>query len=214
MRVLDLGRLDYSKALQLQYDLVARRKVGEVADTLVLVEHDDVVTLGRKTPPESVKSLPLPVFQVDRGGEATYHGPGQLVGYPIFSLPDHDVRAFVRLLEGVLIASAGRFLVAAARREGHPGVWVGDRKLASIGLAVSDWVTYHGFALNVSTDLARFELIRPCGLDPKTMTSMAQVLGREVDFDSVKAAVAEEFLDAVGRRPSPMEPVREPTSIK
>lgn len=212
----DLGRMEYSRAWAIQKSLVEARISGAVPDTLLLVEHDDVVTLGRKTSPENMKELPIPVFAVERGGDATYHGPGQLVGYPIFMLPDHDVRRFVRLLEGVLIRSVAGFGIEAEAVEGHPGVWVEGRKLASIGVAMREWVTFHGFALNVTTDLSRFELISPCGLDPKTMTSMARVLGRAVSFGSVKAQVVEEFSAALGETltASELPAALSPTNIK
>ena len=196
--LLDLGRLEYGKALDVQKDLVERRARDEVPDTLILVEHEHVITLGRKTSVGNLGPQTIPVFQVERGGDATYHGPGQLVGYPILKLADHDVRKHVHLIEGSLIAAALRSGVSGETKEGHPGVWVQGRKLASIGVAVTNWVTYHGFALNVNTELSYFQLIRPCGLDPLTMTSMERLLGRRLDFDSVKRDVVEEYSRAVG----------------
>ncbi|MDA4124388.1 MAG: lipoyl(octanoyl) transferase LipB [Thaumarchaeota archaeon] len=196
--LLDLGRMEYGSALDLQRRLAAMRASGDIPDVLMLVEHDHVITLGRKTTPENFKPQAVPVFRVERGGDATYHGPGQLVGYPIMRLEDHDVRRHVRTLEGALIKAVGRFGVEGERLEGHPGVWVGGRKLASIGVAVTNWVTYHGFALNVNTDMSYFELIRPCGLDPTTMTSMEKVIGKRADYAAVKEAVASEFSSASG----------------
>ncbi len=196
--LLDLGRMEYGAALALQRRLAAMRASGDVPDVLMLVEHDHVITLGRKTTPENFKLQEVPVFRVERGGDATYHGPGQLVGYPIMTLEDHDVRRHVRTLEEALIKAARRFGVEGGRLEGHPGVWVGGKKLASIGVAVTAWVTYHGFALNVNTDMAYFELIRPCGLDPDTMTSMEKILSRKVAFEAVKEAVTSEFSSASG----------------
>lgn len=210
--LLDLGRAEYGYALEVQRELVAQRARGDIPDTLVLVEHDPVITLGRKTTPANFRPQDLPVYQVERGGDATFHGPGQLVGYPIMLLADHDVRKLVRNIEASLISSAARFGVEAQTKEGHPGVWVGEKKLASIGVAVSSWVSYHGFALNVNTDMSYFNLIRPCGLDPDTMTSMEKVLGRRAPFEEVKAAVAREFSATTGvplvhhrliRRPEP-----------
>jgi lipoate-protein ligase B len=203
--LLDLGVVEYGKALEMQRRLAERRARGEIPDVLMLLEHDNVITLGRKTSPENFKPQLVPVFQVERGGDATYHGPGQLVGYPIVQLGDHDVRKHVRTIENSLIAAVARWKVNAGRVEGHPGVWVGGRKLASIGVAVKDWVTYHGFALNVNTDMSYFELIRPCGLDPATMTSMQGVLGRAVEFKGVKKAVLEEYSAATGREFVPAE---------
>jgi lipoate-protein ligase B len=193
-KVLDVGRMPYPEAWELQKRLVEERSRGSIEDTLILVEHDHVITLGKKTTPENFKPQDIPVFQVERGGDATYHGPGQLVGYPIVRLPSPNVHAFVRGLEDVLIEATRAFGIESVRIEGHTGVWVGGKKLASIGVAVSNWVTYHGFALNVNTDLAYFQLIKPCGLDPDKMTSMQKVLGRDVEFAQVKREVVSHFL--------------------
>ncbi len=196
--LVDLGRMEYGEALALQKELAGKRARGEIPDTLVLVEHDHVITLGRKTTPANFKPQDIPVFQVERGGDATYHGPGQLVGYPIIHLADHDVRRHVRNMEEAIIRTARAFGVDGARIEGHPGIWVRGRKLASIGVAVTDWVTYHGFALNVNTDLSYFELIRPCGLDPTTMTSMQKITGKGIPFDDTKSRFAKEFSSVTG----------------
>jgi lipoate-protein ligase B len=196
--LLDLGRMEYGEALQLQRELAAKRARSEIPDTLIMVEHDHVITLGRKTTPANFRPQNVPVFQVERGGDATYHGPGQLVGYPIILLQDHDVRRHVRNLEEAIARTLGWYGINGERLEGHPGVWVGGRKVASIGVAVTDWVTYHGFALNVNTDLAYFELIRPCGLDPSTMTSMQKVAGKAFPFEDVKARFAREYSAVTG----------------
>ena len=199
LSLLDRGRESYQDTWELQKDLVRKRTEGEAeVDTLILVEHDHVITLGRKTTPENFKPQDIPVFQVERGGDATYHGPGQLVAYPIVRLATPNVQRFVRDLEEVLIQSTRSFGVESVRVEGHPGVWVGGRKVASIGVAVTNWVTFHGFALNVNTDLSYFGLIKPCGLDPEKITSMKQVLGREVSFEQVKAEVVERFAEVFG----------------
>jgi lipoate-protein ligase B len=183
--------------------LVARRRAGEVADTLILVEHPPVVTVGVQGDDGSAASSGLPVVAVERGGHATYHGPGQLVGYPIVDLRPRgsDVRRFVRDLEDVVVESLARFGVAAGRVAGQPGVWVdGSRKIASIGVAVDHWVTFHGFALNVATDLQEFERIRPCGLDGRRMTSVSKELGRPVALTEMRphvvAAWTQRFADA------------------
>ncbi|MDA4134160.1 MAG: lipoyl(octanoyl) transferase LipB [Thaumarchaeota archaeon] len=191
--LLDLGTRPYPEVWELQKRLVEARSKGEVPDTLILVEHENVITLGRKTTPENFKPLDVPVFQVERGGDATYHGPGQLVGYPIIKMDVPDVRGFVRSLEEVLIQASAPFSIEAGRKERHTGVWVGEKKLASIGVAVTNWVTYHGFAINVNTDMSYFQLIRPCGLDPETMTSMERLTGRTVDMESVKREVVGSF---------------------
>jgi lipoate-protein ligase B len=198
LELLDRGREAYQDTWELQKRLVATRAVGKVADTLILVEHEPVITLGRKTSPENFKPQDVPVFQVERGGDATFHGPGQLVGYPIIRLATPNVQAFVRNLEEVLIRTTLPFGIESVRVEGHPGVWVGGKKVASIGVAVTNWVTYHGFALNVNTDLSYFHLIKPCGLDPDKITSMKELLGREVPFSGVKEAVAENFAEVFG----------------
>jgi lipoate-protein ligase B len=191
--LLDLGTRPYPEVWALQRRLVEARSKGEVPDMLILVEHENVITLGRKTTPENFKPLEVPVFQVERGGDATYHGPGQLVGYPILKMDVPDVRGFVRSLEEVLIQASATFSIKAGRKEKHTGVWVGEKKLASIGVAVTNWVTYHGFAINVNTDMSYFQLIRPCGLDPETMTSMERLTGRKVDMESVKGEVVKSF---------------------
>ena len=196
--LLDLGRMEYGKALGLQKELAAMRAKGEIPDALILVEHDHVITLGRKTTPINFKPQDIPVFEVERGGDATYHGPGQLVGYPIILLTDHDVRRHVRNIEEAILRTARAFGIEGERLEGHPGIWVSGKKLASIGVAVTDWVTYHGFALNVNTDLSYFEYIRPCGLDPSAMTSMQRIKGGPLPFDEVKAKFAREYSAVTG----------------
>jgi lipoate-protein ligase B len=196
--LLDLGTTEYGAALSLQLSLAEQRARGEAPDTLILLEHPHVITLGRKTTPANFKPQDVPVFEVERGGDATYHGPGQLVGYPIILLEDHDVRRHVRTIEEALINAVARFGVEGERVDGHPGVWVNGKKLASIGVAVTNWVTYHGFALNVNTDMSYFNLIRPCGLDPDTMTSMQTIKGTELPFQEVKAYVAKEYSAASG----------------
>ena len=196
--LLDFGRMEYREALDLQRELASKRARGEIPDALILVEHDHVITLGRKTTPANFRPQDIPVFKVERGGDATYHGPGQLVGYPIVLLPDHDVRRHVRNMEETIIRAVRGYGIEGERLEGHPGVWVKGQKLASIGVAVTDWVTYHGFALNVNTDLTYFELIRPCGLDPATMTSMKEIAGRELPFAEVKGRVAREYAAVTG----------------
>jgi lipoate-protein ligase B len=196
--LLNLGTMEYGEALEVQRDLASSRARGETPDSLVLVEHPHVITLGRKTTPDNFKPQQIPVFQVERGGDATYHGPGQLVGYPIVLLADHDVRRHVWNIEETIIRAVRDYGVRGERVDGHPGIWVGGKKLASIGVAVTDWVTYHGFALNVNTDLSYFELIRPCGLDPSTMTSMKELVGRKISFEEVKGRVAREWSAVTG----------------
>ncbi len=193
VRFLDLGRREYRDVWDLQKRLVGQRGRGEIPDSLILVEHEHVITLGRKTTATNLRPQSIPVYQVERGGDATYHGPGQLVGYPIIRLPDHDVRRFVRMLEEVLVRTVEQFGINCGRKDGHPGVWVDDRKIASIGLAVTEWVTYHGFALNVNTDLSYFTLIKPCGLNPDLLTSMKRILGHDLDMTKAKDKLKTNF---------------------
>jgi lipoyl(octanoyl) transferase len=191
LSVHDLGRRPYAEVLELQRELRRQRLAGELAhDVLLLVEHDPVVTLGRGTRPAS---LPLPaeelerrgiqVVEVERGGDVTFHGPGQLVGYPILDLSGHreDLHWYLRQLEVALILALSRLGVPAERNPGLTGVWTRGRKIASIGVHVRQWVTLHGFALNVTTQLDRFDLIVPCGIRDVVMTSVARELGRTDD---------------------------------
>ncbi len=198
--LLDLGMREYGQVWELQKQLVTARAADRVQDTLILVEHDHVITLGRKTSQENFRPQNIPVFKVERGGDATYHGPGQLVGYPIIKLVEPDVHKFLRQLEEVLIRTAAHVGVAAARKEGHTGVWADGKKLGSIGVAVSNWITYHGFALNVNTDLSYFQLIKPCGLDPKTMTSMKKLAGSDFSMQRVKESVVANFSEVFSTR--------------
>jgi len=192
--LLDLGRdAPYERTWELQRRLVERRSRDEIPDVLVLCEHEPVLTVGRGTKEAPPPELPLPVFEIERGGEATYHGPGQLTGYPILKLEEgrRDLHRHLRDLEQVLIDAIGEHEIeGAGRNPPHTGVWVGERKVASIGIAVRRWVTYHGFALNVATDLEPFRRFRPCGLDGSVMTTMAELLGRPVDHAEVRSSVA------------------------
>lgn len=192
----DLGIVEYKEAWDLQRALVERRAADAIPDTLLLLEHPHVVTLGRRGRREDVFDPSLPVFEVERGGEATYHGPGQLVGYLILKMKDRlDVRKLVTDVEEVLIRSSRAFGVEAGRNEAQRGVWAHGRKLGSIGMAVHNLVTYHGFAHNVTTDLSYFGRIRPCGNEGRVMTSMERELGRPVAMEAFKARVASDFVE-------------------
>jgi lipoyl(octanoyl) transferase len=201
-----LGRLDYADALELQNSLVAERRAGLIGDTLLLLEHPPVITLGVKTrgrdtnivaSQNELAAQGIAVFETGRGGDVTYHGPGQLVGYPIFDLrPDRcDVHRYVRDLEEALIAAVGSLGVDGKRVAGLTGVWVGEsgreQKLAAIGVRISRWITSHGFALNVSSNLDHFRLIVPCGIVDRGVTSLEHVLGRPVSMAEVEHAVIE-----------------------
>lgn len=178
IEIFSLGRVDYASAYHMQQKLVQERAAEKRGDCIMFLEHPAVYTYGRSTeaPPVGIKSL-----EVERGGEVTYHNPGQLVCYPIIRLEkeQRDVRAYLRLLEENLIRTLDRFGITGMRVEGATGIWVsgGQKKIASIGVAVKGWVTYHGWALNVSNNLAGFSAIRPCGFAPTVMTSMKQLLG-------------------------------------
>jgi lipoate-protein ligase B len=191
-RLLDLGRRDYGEVWAMQRELVAARQRDEIPDTLILVEHPDVLTLGRGTHRENlVAPGDMPIFEIERGGDVTYHGPGQLVGYPIFLLrqTERDLHLYLRNIEESLIQAVAAYGIEGDRKPGWTGVWSGERKLASIGVAVKRWVTLHGFALNVATNLSRFATINPCGLEANVMGSMSSVLGRPIALDDVKATV-------------------------
>ena len=192
-----LGRLPYPDALALQENLVAEKIAHpETPDTLLLLEHEPVYTIGR-TPDRSslrdVAALPHPLIVTGRGGQATYHGPGQLIGYPILDLKPRgqDLHRYLRALEEMLIAVGARFGVAAQRREGLTGVWVGEKKIASIGIGVRRWISLHGFALNVGGDLAPYRAITPCGLGGVEMTSLSRETAGEVTVESAAASAAE-----------------------
>jgi lipoyl(octanoyl) transferase len=178
-----LGRVAYDAALALQSDLADRRRANAIPDTVLLLEHDPVFTIGRARDQSSLgrrDALPHPVVEINRGGKATYHGPGQLVGYPILDLAAHgkDLHRYVRALEGAIITACGDWGVTAARRAGLTGVWVGERKIAAIGVGVRRWISMHGFAVNVRGDLSPFRAIVPCGIDNVAVSSVAIESGR------------------------------------
>lgn len=212
--VVGLGRMGYGDALALQRATAAARIAGTIDhDVLLLVEHPPVVTLGRSfaeahltTPVPLLRQRGIEVWEIERGGDVTFHGPGQLVGYPVYDLNEHrpDLHVFLRQLEGCLIDTLAQFGLAGERREGLTGVWVEDRKIASIGIHVKKWVTWHGFALNATTDLAYFDLIVPCGIPGVRMTSLQRELGARaprdlwgLTLDRILISFCEEF----GQRP-------------
>jgi len=205
-----LGVVAYAEALALQRALVEDRRVGRIGDVLLLIEHPHVLTLGVRgdggrshilASAEALASRGIEVYETGRGGDITYHGPGQIVGYPIVDLkPDRcDVHRYVRDLEDVLIRAAGDFGVEATRVPGLTGVWVGREKLAAIGVRISRWVTSHGFALNVTADVAYFNLIVPCGIADRGVTSLARLLGRPVDRRAVEDRIVVRFCDVFER---------------
>ncbi len=193
LSVVGIGRMAYEEVLHLQR-VLANARIAKVIerDLLLLVEHPPVITLGRgshaahlTTSPQQLEARGIGLYEIERGGDVTFHGPGQLVGYPIFDLTEHqpDLHRFLRQLEESLILALEGFGLSAGRRSELTGVWVGERKIASIGIHVKQWVTWHGFALNVTTDLSYFDLIIPCGIAGVTMTSMRQELGNRAPRD-------------------------------
>lgn len=199
LRAVFLGHMEYGRALQWQLEFLRWRRAGSIGDSVLLVEHDPVVTVGRaseetdRVPRELLAAHGIALHESARGGRATYHGPGQLVGYPIVSLRERsqppDLHAYLEDLEAALVIGLAHLGVAARSRPGMRGIWVADRKIASIGVAARGWVTYHGFALNVCNDLEPFGLITPCGLPGVEMTSVAREIGGDVSMHAACAAV-------------------------
>ena len=182
-----LGRVSYGRGLEAQEEAVRPRRAGEIDDTVFLLEHEPVYTIGRTRDRSSLRgeeSLPHPVFETNRGGQAPYHGPGQLVGYPILDLTSYgrDLHTYLRALETALIAACGEVGVAAATRDGLTGVWCDGRKIASIGVGVRHWISMHGFAINVGDDLSGFDNIVPCGIGGVQMSSVSREARQAVDL--------------------------------
>jgi lipoyl(octanoyl) transferase len=197
-----LGRVPYGRGLELQAELVAERQAGRIPDQLLLLEHDPVFTLGRNArqenvlfPAEALRARGFEVFETGRGGDVTYHGPGQLVGYPILELaPERrDVHRYVRDLEELMIRTCADYGLAARRVEGLTGAWLGEQKVGAIGVRIARWVTSHGFALNVGTDLSAFDLIVPCGIRGRGVTSLERRLGRPVPLDELMGRLTAHF---------------------
>ncbi len=193
----DLGRRDYLDVLDIQHNLLDLRGKNTIPDSLILVEHDPVFTVGKSIASDGLPNNinGIPVIQIERGGQWTYHGPGQLVGYPILNLVsrDRDIHGFIRNLEEILILTLKEFEISAERNPLQAGVWVKEKKIASIGAAIRSWLTFHGFALNVNVDLNYFSMITPCGLPSSTMTSMKFLLKHDVNFKDVKSSIIRMF---------------------
>lgn len=198
--ILDLGLIDYEEAYTAQKELVRLRKLGEIEDSFIFAEHYPVFTIGRTgrienllDTEERLSEKGIKVLRVDRGGDITFHGPGQLVVYPIVDLKDRgsDLHRYLRDLEEFIMELLKKYSVCGQRLPGKTGVWVEDRKIASIGIAASGWVTFHGFALNINTDLEFFSMINPCGMKHVRMTSLAQILDRKVTMIDVKKKIEE-----------------------
>ena len=204
-----LGLIEYNDAYRLQAELVQRRISGEVRDTLLLLEHPAIITIGKSGKLENVlasqkqladKGVSL-VF-VDRGGDVTYHGPGQLIVYPIINLKNRggDLRQYVRDIEEVIIRTLSDFGIKAYRDKSHPGVWINNREVAAIGLRLKKWVTMHGFALNVNTDLEKFSLINTCGFSDRGATSISSLLSQDISMAAVKKGLLSHFAEVFDTR--------------
>jgi lipoyl(octanoyl) transferase len=213
LEIRSLGLFGYTESLALQRELVEKRRAGEAGDMLLFVEHPHVVTLGVKgdggrghilVDSDRLAALGVELHEAGRGGDVTYHGPGQIVGYPILDLkPDRcDVHRYVRDLEEVMIRAAADYGVNAGRISGLTGVWVGREKLAAIGVRISRWITSHGFAFNLATDLDYFKLIVPCGISDRGVTSLERLLGRAVERREVESRLARHFCDVFDRTPA------------
>jgi len=211
LQVQRLGLVPYADGLELQRRLVEERKADRIADTLLLLQHPHVITVGVKkdgrehilASPDRLSSLGVEVFETGRGGDVTYHGPGQLVGYPIFDLnPDRrDVHQYVRDIEEVMIRVCAGYGLTAGRVKGFSGAWVGDEKIGAIGVRISRWVTSHGFAFNVTTDVNFFDLIVPCGIADKGVASLAKALGRQPEMREVEDRFIANFAAVFAREP-------------
>src|SRR5438477_11077499 len=212
LRVRWLGRMEFADALSLQEELLARKRADRsLEDELLLLEHEPVYTIGRTPNKSSLLGsthLPHTLFAINRGGQATYHGPGQLMGYPIIDLRrrGQDLHRYLRWLEQLLIELLAEYGIAASRRESLTGVWVDHRKIASIGVGVRHWITMHGFALNVCGDFSPFQHIVPCGLNNVAMTSMEKETGKTFSVVSVARAVEKLAFDAITSLRIPQQP--------
>ena len=220
-RVLDLGLVDYEKAYDLQKKLHKFRREGKIDDLLILLEHEPVVTIGRAGKKDNIlvseeflENEGIRVFEIDRGGDVTLHCPGQLVGYPILDLKLHgeNIHRYLRNLEEVIIRLLKVYGVDAQRIENFRGVWVGEKKVASIGIGIKGWVTFHGFALNINPDLSYFSFIRPCGFEGRIVTSLSEILGRAVEPAGLRRHLIEQFgkvfnlqMEEDGKEVSPLD---------
>ena len=200
--IIDLGLIDYEKALELQHHLWSRRVEEELPDLLLLLEHPHVITLGRrgnrshlKVSQEVMDAMKIPLFHTERGGDVTYHGPGQMVVYPILNLRDYGYRLirYVSQLEEVILSVLRDFGIEGKKDLSNRGVWAEGDKIASIGVAIKRWVSFHGIALNYATDLKYFELINPCGLEGAKITSMERILGRNIPRDKLVERICFHF---------------------
>ena len=197
LNIIDLGLTEYQRALDIQKTLVKKRLDDSVTDTLLLLEHPHVITLGRQTKPGDVLDNSMPIVEIDRGGSATYHGPGQLIGYVIIDLRRKgiSVPTFITKIHESLIRTLSELDIKAERKRKKPGIWIEQKKIASIGLSVRNWITYHGFSLNVDTDLDKFKIIRPCGFDSQIMTSINYNKKKKHSMEIIKSSIIRNFVD-------------------
>ena len=197
LNIIDLGLTEYQRALEIQKTLVKERLDNSTPDTLLLVEHPHVVTLGKQTSPNDVLNNSIPIVKIDRGGSATYHGPGQLIGYIIMDLRSKgiSVPVLISKIHEIIILTLDELDIKAKREKNDTGVWIGQKKIASIGLSVRNWITYHGFSLNVNTDLEKFNTIRPCGHDSQIMTSVSSIKRKEYSKEVIQTKVIRNFLN-------------------
>jgi lipoate-protein ligase B len=209
-KVLDLGQRDYGNTLDLQHRFLEEKHSGVEEDYLLFVEYPPVLTIGRGGDGRNIladfqilEKKGVSIYEVERGGDVTFHGPGQIVSYPIFDLNQHgnDLHRYLRNLEEVLIVTLGRYGIKGKREKGLTGVWVNGEKVAAIGIAVKHWITFHGFALNVNTDLSYFDLICPCGISDRGVTSMERLTGSSLDMLDVKEKIVEGFVEVFGMHP-------------
>jgi lipoyl(octanoyl) transferase len=200
--IIDVGLMDYQKAWELQHQLWLKRAEEELPDLILFLEHPHVITLGRRgnrshiiASPEVLEEMKIPLFHVERGGDVTYHGPGQIVVYPIFDLKDYGYRLirYIGQLEEVILRVLKDFGIKGRRDPVNRGVWVNGKKIASVGVAIKRWVTFHGLSLNYETNLKYFELINPCGLEGRKMTSMGKILGTEISREQLVESIGFHF---------------------
>ena len=195
LNILDLGLTEYQRALDIQKTLVKERLDNSTSDTLLLVEHPHVVTLGKQTNPNDVLNNSIPIVKIDRGGSATYHGPGQLIGYIIMDLRSKGISVpiLISKIHEIIILTLDELDIKAKRKKNDTGVWIDQKKIASIGLSVRNWITYHGFSLNVNTDLEKFNTIRPCGHDSQIMTSVSSIKRKEYSKEVIQTKIIRNF---------------------
>lgn len=201
---IDLGRSQYKKAWDMQKKLVNMRFANKIPDTIIITEHQPVITMGRGTDkknllctPEKLKEKGIDLFEIERGGDITFHGPGQIVVYPIINLNERgrDVHKYLRELENFAIEALGDLDLEAETKEGLTGIWVNDHKIGAIGVAVTKWITYHGLALNINTDLDYFKFINPCGITEYPVGSIEKLLGRKTDLKTVSGILIKKFAE-------------------